>query len=165
MIRRTRTFVCLAVMSLAWLATEYRVSAQTQIEDGWLGTWKENVDKSTYRPGPAPKAPAVAKWERDGQGLKITMDVVDDKGAPGHWVITSQLDGKDAPVTGGAAAMTRSVKLLEPRTFEIVSKMGGKELTTTRAILSPSGQLLRFVTSGTNAQGQAVSDIIIWEKQ
>jgi len=152
-------------MAAGWLATEYRVSAQTQIEDGWLGTWKENVDKSSYRPGPAPKSATIAKWERDGQGLKITMDLLDDKGAQGHWVTTSQLDGKDAPITGGPAGMTRSVKLLEPRTFEIVTKMGGKELTTTRAILSPSGQLLRFVSSGTNAQGQAVSDIIIWEKQ
>jgi hypothetical protein len=152
-------------MSAALLGAGTRVSAQTQIEDGWLGTWKENIDKSTYRPGPAPKSPSVAKWERDGQGLKITTDLTDEKGAPGHWVITSQLDGKDAPITGGPAGMTRSVKLLEPRTYEIVTKMGGKELTTTRAILSPSGQLLRFVTTGANAQGQAVSDIIIWEKQ
>jgi hypothetical protein len=152
-------------MSAALLGAGTRVSAQTQIEDGWLGTWKENIDKSTYRPGPAPKSPSVAKWERDGQGLKITTDLTDEKGAPGHWAITSQLDGKDAPITGGPAGMTRSVKLLEPRTYEIVTKMGGKELTTTRAILSPSGQLLRFVTSGANAQGQAVSDIIIWEKQ
>jgi hypothetical protein len=151
-------------MAAAWLAAGYRVSAQTQIEDGWLGTWKENVDKSTYRPGPAPKSPSVAKWERDGQGIKITTDLVDEKGAQAHWVITSQLDGKDAPITGAPAGMTRAVKLLEPRTYEIVTKTGGKELTT-RAILSPSGQLLRFVTNGTNAQGQAVSDIIIWEKQ
>jgi len=164
MIRRTRTFVCLAVIAAAWLGAEYPVSTQTQIEDGWLGTWKENVDKSTYRPGPAPKSPAVAKWERDGQGIKITTDLVDEKGAPAHWVVTSQLDGKDAPMTGGPPGMTRSIKMLEPRTFEIVTKTGGKEMTT-RAILSPSGQLLRFVSSGTNAQGQAVSDIIIWEKQ
>src|SRR5437762_2488773 len=61
MIRRTRTFVCLAIMSAAFIAAAPRVSAQTQIEDGWLGTWKENVDKSTYRPGPAPKSPTVAK--------------------------------------------------------------------------------------------------------
>jgi hypothetical protein len=165
MITRTRTFVCLAIISAAFFATAHGLSAQTQVEDGWLGTWKENVDKSTYRPGPAPKSPTVAKWERDGQGLKITIDLVDEKGAAAHWVVTAPLDGKDAPVTGGPAGMTRSIKLLEPRTFEIVTKMGGKELTTTRAILSPSGQLLRFVTSGTNPQGQAVSDIIIWEKQ
>jgi hypothetical protein len=165
MIRRTPVFVSIAVMSAALLGAGTRVSAQTQIEDGWLGTWKENIDKSTYRPGPAPKSPTVAKWERDGQGVKISMDLVDEKGGPGHWVIASALDGKDTPITGGPAGMTRSVKLLEARTFEIVTKMGGKELTTTRAILSPSGQLLRFVTSGANAQGQAVSDIIIWEKQ
>src|SRR5262245_49805026 len=116
MIRRTRTFVCLAVTAAAWLAAGYRVSAQTQIEDGWLGTWKENVDKSTYRPGPAPKNPSVAKWERDGQGLKVTTDWVDDKGAPVHWVVVaSQLDGKDVPVTGGPAGLTRSIKMLEPR--------------------------------------------------
>jgi len=152
-------------MSAAFIAAAPQVSAQAQIEDGWLGTWKENVDKPTYRPGPAPKSPTVAKWERDGQGLKMTTDLADDKGAPAHWIVASQLDGKDAPVTGGPAGMTRSVRQLEPRTYEIVTKMGGKELTTTRAILSPSGQLLRFVTSGTNAQGQSVSDIIIWEKQ
>src|SRR5690349_18991098 len=127
MIRRTRTFVCLSVLSAVLLSVEYRLSAQTQIDEGWLGTWKENVDKSSYRPGPAPKSPSVAKWERDGQGLKITTDLTDEKGAPAHWVIASQLDGKDAPISGGPAGMTRSVKLLEPRTYEIVTKMGGKE--------------------------------------
>jgi hypothetical protein len=165
MIRRTRSFVCGAVIPAALLIVATRLSAQAQLEEGWLGTWKENVDKSTYRPGPAPKTPAVAKWEKDGQTVKITMDVTDDKGGKARWVMVSSLDGKDAPVTGGPAGMTRSIKLLEPRTLEIVEKMGGKELTTTRAILSPSGQLRRFVTTGTNAQGQAVSDIIIWEKQ
>jgi hypothetical protein len=152
-------------MAAAWFAAPHSGSAQAKIEDGWLGTWKENVDKSTYRPGPAPKSPTVAKWERDGQGLNITMDVVDAKGAPAHWVIASPLDGKEAPVNGGPAGMTQTIRILEPRTFEIISKAGGKELTTTRAILSPSGQLLRYVVSGSNAQGQAVSDIIIWEKQ
>ena len=164
MIRRTRTFVCLAVIATAWLAAGYRVSAQGQLEDAWLGAWKENIDKSTYRPGPAPKNPSVTKLERDGQGVKVTTDWVDDKGAPVHWVFTSQLDGKDVPVTGASGGLTRSIKLLEPRTLEIVTKIGGQEVTT-RAILSPSGQLLRFVSSGANAQKQAVSDIIIWEKQ
>jgi hypothetical protein len=164
MIRRTRTFVCLAALSAAWLSAGSRVSTQAQIDDAWLGTWKENVDKSSYRPGPGPKSPTVAKWERDGQGLKITIDGVDEKGAPSHWVVVSQLDGKDAPVTGGPAGMTRSIKLVDARTYEIVTKLAGKELTSTRAILSPSGQLQRFVTTGTNAQEQAVSDIIIWEK-
>jgi len=164
MIRRTRLFVSIAVMSAALLGAGTRVSAQTQIEDGWLGTWKENIDKSTYRPGPAPKSPSVTKLERDGQGLKVTTDWVDDKGAAVHWAFTSQLDGKDVPVTGASGGLTRSIKLLEPRTLEIVTKIGGQEVTT-RAILSPSGQLLRFVSTGTNAQKQAVSDIIIWEKQ
>jgi hypothetical protein len=156
-------FVCLAVIASTWVAAGYRGSAQGQIEEGWLGTWKENVDKSSYRPGPAPKSGSVAKIERDGQGVKITTDGVEGTGSL-HWVVTSQLDGKDAPVTGGPAGLTRSIKQLEPRTWEIVTKMRGQEVTT-RAILSPSGQLLRFVSSGTNAQGQAVSDIIIWEKQ
>jgi hypothetical protein len=164
MIRPTRTFVCLAALWVAWLSAGSRVSTQAQIDDGWLGTWKENVDKSSYRPGPGPKSPTVVKWERDGQSLKITMDGVDEKGAPSHSVVVSQLDGKDAPVTGGPSLMTRAIKLVDARTYEIVTRLGGKELTSTRAILSPSGQLQRFVTTGTNAQGQAVSDIIIWEK-
>jgi len=152
-------------MSVAMFASGHRLSGQTQIDDGWLGSWKENVDKSTYRPGPSPKGPTIAKWEKDGPGLKITTDLVDDKGAKARWVLTSPLDGKDAPVTGGPAGMTRAIKLIEPRTYEIVTKLNGKELTSTRAILSPSGQLQRFVTTGTNAQGQAVSDIIIWQKE
>src|SRR3954470_5300896 len=164
MFRRTRTFVCLGELWATSLSAGDRVSNHAHIDDGWLGTWKENVDKSSYRPGPGPKAPTVAEWERDGQGMKITMEVVDEKGAKATSVVVSQLDGKDVPVTGGPSGMTRSIKLVEPRTYEIVTKLGGKELTSTRAILSPSGQLQRFVTTGTNAQGQAVSDIIIWEK-
>jgi hypothetical protein len=164
MIKRTRAVACLAVVLAAFFLAPRSLSAQ--VGDEWLGTWKESVEKSTYRPGPAPKTASVAKWERAGEKqVRITVDLVDEKGAPAHWVVVTELDGKDTPITGAPAGMTRAVKRIDDRTCEFVTKMNGKELTTTRVIVSPSGQTRRFVTTGTNAQGQAVNEIVIWDKQ
>jgi hypothetical protein len=44
--------------------------------DPMVGTWKVDLSKSTYSPGPAPKS-AVNKFEPWEDGMKATIDIVD----------------------------------------------------------------------------------------
>ena len=48
--------------------------ARTQSSDPWIGTWKVNLEKSTYSPGPKPTVAATVKIEPSGGGIKTTLD-------------------------------------------------------------------------------------------
>ena len=58
--------VALLAASLVTLSPQASF-AQT---DPWLGTWKLNLAKSTYSPGPPPKSLTVT-IEAAGQGMKL----------------------------------------------------------------------------------------------
>src|SRR5215470_17760684 len=82
--------VCLVVMS--------PLSGFTQT-DPFIGTWKLNLAKSKYSPGPSPKSQTVTH-EAVGQGVKFTAKGTDAEGKPIDFQFTANYDGKDYPVTG-----------------------------------------------------------------
>jgi hypothetical protein len=46
-----------------------------------VGTWKLNVEKSKFNPGPAPKS-SVLTYEAAGEGVKVTNEGVNAQGNP-----------------------------------------------------------------------------------
>src|SRR4030095_10131229 len=107
-------------------------TAQGQATDPWIGTWKVNLAKSTYSPGPAPKTAGTAKIESAPNGIKITIDGADAKGQPIHTESVSMFDGKDTPVDGAPALnTTEALKRIDGRTFEAQRNAGGKPHVTT----------------------------------
>src|SRR5215212_10225814 len=52
--------------------------------DVFSGTWKANLAKSKYDPGPPPKGPNFTKIEAVDGGLKFTNDGVNAEGKPTH---------------------------------------------------------------------------------
>ena len=72
-----------------------RVSAQASAER--IGTWKLNVAKSKYNPGPAPQS-GTLKIEAAGQGEKATTEGVNAAGTATMTQYTANYDGKDYPV-------------------------------------------------------------------
>ncbi len=61
-------------------------AAQTQSADPWVGTWKVDLAKSTFSPGPKPTAAGTIKVERSGAGMKTTIDGTDAQGKHGNRV-------------------------------------------------------------------------------
>ena len=139
-----------------------RVSAQAS--DARIGTWKLNVEKSKYSPGPAPKNETV-KIEASGQGEKATAEGVNAAGTATMTQYTANFDGKDYPLTGSQNVDTVSLKRIDARTTERTNKKGGKVVTTSTQVVSPDGKTVTVTTKGTNAQGQAVDNVVVWEKQ
>src|SRR5262245_2998960 len=82
--------VCLVVMSPPSGFTQTNTS---------IGTWKLNLAKSKYSPGPAPKSQAVT-YEAVGQGVKVTAKGTNAEGQPVDYQYTANYDGKDYPITG-----------------------------------------------------------------
>ena len=132
--------------------------------DPVIGTWKLNVAKSKYSPGPAPKSATIA-YEAAGDGVKRTGETVGADGQTTSFSYTAQYDGKDYPVTGNPNADTITLKRINAYTTEATLKKGGKVTTTARRVVSKDGKTLTLTLKGTNAQGQRVNAVAVYEKQ
>jgi hypothetical protein len=139
-----------------------RVSAQAS--DARIGTWKLNVAKSKYSPGPAPQS-LTMKVEAPGEGEKFTSEGVNAAGTPTMTQYTANFDGKDYPLTGSQNADKVSLKRIDARTTERTDKKGDKVVLTATRVVSKDGKTMTVTVKGTNAQGQAVDNVAVWEKQ
>ena len=135
-----------------------------QGSDPRIGTWKLNVAKSKYSPGPAPQSQTL-KVEASGQGEKVTSDVVGADGTRTTTQYTASFDGKDSQLTGSPIADTVSLKRVDARTTERTDKKGGKVAQTITRVVSADGKMMTATVKGTNAQGQAVNNVVVFEKQ
>ncbi len=135
--------------------------AQTAIPG--LGAWKLNVAKSKYSPGPAPKSSTVT-FTAVGQGVKAVIDGEAEDGSKVHWEYTANFDGKPYPVTGNPDGDMVVAKRVNPTTIETTYTLKGKTTTVNRRVLSADGKTLTITTTGTNAQGQKVNNVQVFEK-
>ncbi len=135
-----------------------------QAADPIVGTWKLNVAKSTYSPGPAPKS-ITAKIEAAGDGEKLTADGVRGDDKPIRLEYTAQYDGKDNPITGSPTADTVSLKRLDANTTERTEKKGGKVTQTVTRKVSDDGKTMTVTYKGTDAKGQPINNVGVFEKQ
>ncbi len=153
--------VTLGVVVAFASAVAVTVSAQTGSE---IGTWKLNVAKSTYSPGPAPKSVTVV-IAAAGQGVKVSIEAVNADGSKGAFVYTANYDGTDVPFTGNPAIDTTSLKRINATTVEDTRKKGGKVVRTLTRVMSADGKSFAATVKGTNDQGQAINNVDVYEKQ
>ena len=163
-----RVAVC-AVLLLAVVALS---TVQVSAGDPLVGTWKTNIEKSKYSPGPPPKGPNTQKIEAVENGIKMVADGVNAKGQKTHNEYTLRYDGKDYPQNPTVdekpspdAADTISTKKIDDYTREITMKRKGVVVATIKDVLSKDGKTRTGTITGKNAEGQAVNNVVVWEKQ
>ena len=150
----SRVLVCLAAMTMVAYAADMSI-----------GTWKLNLAKSKYDPANlAPKSQTV-KNEAAGDGVKQVADIVDSTGKAVHTEYTAKYDGKDYAVTGDPNRDMVALKKIDDYNFEFTNRKGGKAMTTGKVVYSKDGKTRTITTSGTNAQGQKVSNTTVFDKQ
>lgn len=128
-----------------------------------MGTWKLNEAKSKMAPG-APKNNTVV-YAASGDSIKVTVDGTDADGKPAHNEWTGKFDGKDYPITGDPTADMRSYKQVDDRTLELTNKKNGKVTVTGKVVVSADGKTRTVTTSGTNAKGEKVENVGVYDKQ
>jgi hypothetical protein len=139
-----------------------RVSAQASHPS--IGTWQLNVEQSTYSPGPAPQRQTM-HIEAAGDGEKATTEGVNAAGTATMTQYTAQYDGQDYPMTGSQNVDTVALKRLDTRTLERTDKKGNQVVGTLARVVSEDGKTMTVTLTGTNAQGQAVHNVTVWDKQ
>lgn len=148
-----------AVLTLAVPAASLRAQAP----DPASGTWELNLAKSKFSPGPAPKS-QTRTYTVTGDEVKYSLKGIDAEGKPTLVEYTAKYDGKDYPLTGAPDFDTISLKRLNATTTQATLKKGGKVVQTTRRVVSKDGKSLTLTTKGTNAKGQAVSNVAVFDK-
>ena len=152
MTRSTRVISVVAAV----FASAVLVAAQTGQNDPFVGTWKLNVAKSKFKPGPAPKSETVT----------ITPDKVsvESVGADGNTVNWSYMQ------SGGTAAKIDGMEnstVVEKRSGNTVDhtwNMNGNT-ETGHGVVSKNGKTLKYTMTGTNGQGQKVHNVMIFDKE
>jgi hypothetical protein len=156
-----RMFTVFAIMFLfLTLTAAGMVLAQS---DPFVGSWKLDVAKSKYDPGPAPKS-QTRTWDASG---KVTVEGVNAAGKAVTYGYPIMNDGKDYPTTGAIpnGADTISSKKIGPNTVEVNFKRGGKPAETTKFAVSKGGKMLTISAKGTNPDGSPFNNVTVWEKQ
>ena len=134
-------------------------------ENPQVGTWKMNVAKSKYSPGPAPKSGTVKIEAWGDDGVKVTADGVNADGQTTHVEFQAKYDGKDYPITGLPNADTILLKRVNPNTVDGITKKGGKEVGKTRSVVSKDGKTRTFTTEGTDAKGQKFKNVTVYDRE
>ncbi|MCA1583949.1 MAG: hypothetical protein LC791_03955 [Acidobacteria bacterium] len=81
-----------------------------------------------------------------------------------HWEYTANFDGKPYPVTGNPDGDMVVAKRVSANTIETSYTLKGKPTTVNTRVVSADGKTLTVTTTGTNAQGQKVNNVQVFEK-
>lgn len=158
---RPRTFALLAITLVVSVLV---LGSIGQAADNHVGTWKLNLAKSKFSPGPPPKESTLT-IEAQPNGLKITVQGTNAEGQPVHFEMSPNYDGKDYPMTGNPDAYTISLKKIDDYTIQTVGKKAGTPMLTIRSVVSKDGMTRRSTQKGKNAKGQDVNNTLVYDKQ
>lgn len=135
------------------------------------GTWKLNVAKSTYSPSSLAPKSGTTRFDVTRDGVKAAVDGVDSQGRATHHEYTATFDGKDHPWKGtidgqpSPAQDAVAWKKIDDHTYEIVNKLKGQTLTSSRIVIANDGKTRTNTTTGKDAQGVTVKSTALYEKQ
>ena len=130
----------------------------------WFGTWTLNLEKSVYKPGPAPYRRATMRVEQLDARVRFSYDFVYLRGGVQHLEWDGRFDGRDYIVQGTDEYMTYAYRQTGERTYEIVAKVDTHVAAIATATLSPDGRTLTTITRGTGGRGQEMVNTTVHEK-
>ena len=164
----SRVLALVIVTALQHAGCTQRESRTTDIERvlSRVGTWKLNVAKSTYDPGPPPRS-ATRTIEARGNGTRQATEGVDAAGNRVAYEYSANYDDKDYPMTGSGTpneADSIALRRIDNFTVDATLKKDGTVVQTTRGVLSKDGKVLTYTSKGT-AHGQTTSSVTVWERQ
>lgn len=152
-------FKTLLVGAILALGTNAALAA-----DAAVGTWKLNVAKSTFSPGPAPKS-QTRSYVESAQGLMLTLKTVAADGKESTSTLTAKDDGKPYPVTGNPDFDTVSVTRVDALTVHSTQMKAGKAVGTGVRTVSTDGKTLTFSSKRTDANGVKHDDVSVYDRQ
>jgi len=131
------------------------------------GTWKLDLAKSKFEPGPAPKS-LTRTIVAQGGGAKYSFDGIAADGQPISYSFTVKYDGKDYPVSGTgtpAGADSIAIRLVGTNKAEAIQKKGGKEVAKAEVEVSKDGKVSTVKMDGITVDGKELHSESVYDKQ
>jgi hypothetical protein len=148
------------------LAVPARLPAQSA-DDPSVGTWKLNVAKSKFSPGPPLKGD-TRSYEFQGGWIIVTTETIDAQGKRTGVRFAGRFDGKEYPQIGRFAP-TVSVISYQPvdrNTLKYTVKTTeGKVTSTNTRVVSADGKTMTIEQKTTTADGRPVDNVEIFERR
>ena len=146
--------------------------------DPILGVWQLNVERSVWSPGPRPPADArtIRQYSSLGNGwMQFTTSSLNEAGNLTFQIGVFKLDGQRYPVhtvatlgaemtSGQPSNMTRAYRVVDPRTTESITYTDGVAGNPLVRAVSSDGMSFVETNRGTNAQGQAIQNVLVWDR-
>lgn len=160
------TVIRFGLAALLLLAVASTSAAQSK-DDPSIGTWKLNVAKSKFTPGPPIKGDTRSYEVAEGW-LIVTTETIQPDGNRTGVRFAAKFDGKQYPQIGRFAP-TVALITYEPvdrRTLKYtVRDTSGKVTSTNSRIVSADGKTMTIEQHTTDAQGRAVVNVELFERQ
>jgi hypothetical protein len=155
--------VVVAVLAAGALATALPQAGLAQ-NNPLTGTWKLNLAKSKYSPGPPPKS-ATLTYRADGNFVRRIADGVDADGKPTKSEWMHIYDGNSYSTTGVPGYDATAYTRVDARNINFIRTNAGKPAQTGSIVISADGKSLTITTSGTGANGQPFNNVAFYDKQ
>jgi len=134
------------------------LAAQSEHITPFTGTWKLNLAKSKFNPGPPLKS-FVITFTPDGTRH---LDLMGADGQPLQASLPWS-DGKEVSVQGMENATATSK--MQRRTFHDIWKQKGNVIEDVHGIVSPDRKTLKTIVNATDRQGRPYHNELTFDKQ
>ena len=153
------------MLLVAGLPGSASLASQAQsIDDPVLGTWRLNVERSRFTPGPGWRS-QVRTYRATPEGVSVSWSGVDAGGEAMQVSYTYAYDGRDYPMVGSASYDTLNAVRIDARTVRSEEKRDGVIVGVAVRRVSPDGRVLTITDEGTNRRGRAFSQIPVFDRQ
>jgi hypothetical protein len=140
------------------------VGSAADAPDPIIGTWKLNLEKSTYAEGRAPKS-TTRTYTAAAGGTAMTLTGVAADGSAFNQSATLTYDGKDDAWTGSTVFDTVSLKKVNGTTVKAELKKDGKVVGHSTRTITGKGKVLTISSALKTAKGGTVHEVGVYDKQ
>ena len=146
--------------------------------DPIIGTWRVNVAKSTYSPGPPPPAtlPTLRRYAPiEGGWMQFVQTSINQQGDPTAQLNVFKVDGQKHAVhnvatvtalltTGKPTNVMRSYRRIDSLTTEFTTYTDGVAGPPSVRVVAKDGKSFSETTKGKNPQGQEFNNVVVYER-
>jgi hypothetical protein len=149
------------VLGLAAAALPQLAFAQSSPQ---IGTWKLNLQKSEFIPGPAPRSRTL-NIARDGQNIRDTVQTIDAQGNVSTSVVMHVYDGLPHPATGFPDFDATVITQVNDNSLIASRLKAGKLVQVGTFVISQDGKTVTVSIAGIDVNRQPVKSISVYDKQ
>jgi hypothetical protein len=137
----------------------------TDANDPISGTWVLNLSKSNIPSQHPILKSQIAHVVVGATDFETTQETTLESGDRFNIHAKAKFDGKDYPITGIPGAYSAAYQRVDKNTIKAVVKMDGKVVVQETGVISPDGMSLAVICYITDATGNQLTVIAVYEKK